>query len=320
MPAISSSAPGKVILCGEHAVVYGQPAIALPVHQVRTKTSIFARPIAPAGEVRLVAPAIVLDTTLASLDEQHPLGTTVTLVCEELGVRSIPACEIRISTSIPIAAGLGSSASVTVSLSRALAAFLGHPLPDDTVNHIAFEVEKLHHGTPSGIDNTVITYETPVYFRKGQPLQSLQILNGFTLLIADSGTPGSTAQTVAAVREKWQQEPQRYETLFARIGKIVEHVHELLLSGELVNDAALLTQNHHLLQELGVSTPRLDFLVDTALNAGAAGAKLSGGGGGGNVIAVTSSEKTDIVAEALKAAGAVEVIVTHIPGLYGDLQ
>jgi len=97
-------------------------------------------------------------------------------------------------------------------------------------------------------------------------------------------------------------------------------VHEILLSGELVHDAALLTQNHHLLQELGVSTPKLDDLVNSALKAGAAGAKLSGGGGGGNIIAVTSAEKIDLVTEAVKSAGAVEVIVTHIPGENGGVQ
>lgn len=318
MPAISSSAPGKVILCGEHAVVYGQPAIALPVNQVSTKTTILARPIAPAGEVLLIAPGIQLDTSLASLDEQHPLKAAVSLVCEELGVQSIPACEIRISSSIPLAAGLGSSASVTVSLSRALAQFLGHPLPDDAVNRIAFEVEKIHHGTPSGIDNTVITYEAPVYFCKDKPLQRLDIVNGFSVVIADSGTPGSTALTVAAVREKWQQEIDRYSAIFYNIGEIVDQVHEILLSRELVKEAALLTENHLLLRQLGVSTPMLDRLVDAALLAGATGAKLSGGGGGGNVIAVSSSENAPAVAEAFQTAGAVQVIVTHIPGKNGS--
>jgi mevalonate kinase len=320
MPAISSSAPGKVILCGEHAVVYGQPAIALPVQQVRTKTTILAQPIAPTGEVRLIAPVIGLNTTLDALDERHPLHTTITLVCEEIGIRSMPACEIRIISNIPVAAGMGSSASVTVSLSRALTQFLGHPLQDDAINRIAFEVEKIHHGTPSGIDNSVITYEAPVYFRKGETMQKLKIRHGFSLVIADSGTPGSTAKTVAAVREKWQREPNKYATLFGAIGEIVEQVHEILLSGELVHDAALLTQNHHLLQELGVSTPKLDDLVNSALKAGAAGAKLSGGGGGGNIIAVTSAEKIDLVTEAVKSAGAVEVIVTHIPGENGGVQ
>jgi len=317
MPAISSSAPGKVILCGEHAVVYGQPAIALPVQQVRTKTTILARPIAPAGEVRVIAPGIQLDTLLENLDPGHPLRAVTNLVAAELKTKSIPACEIRINTSIPMAAGLGSSAAVSVSLARALAQFLGHPLDNEIVNQIAFEVEKIHHGTPSGIDNTVITYEEPVYFRKGEPPQRMEILEGFTLVIANSGTPSSTVQTVSRVRAAWQQKQQKYESLFARIGEIVEQVREIIQTGNLTRNASLLTENHQLLREMGVSTQELDLLVNAALDAGAAGAKLSGGGGGGTIIAISESERIEAVVAALKNAGTQQVIVTQIPGTRG---
>ena len=317
MPAISSSAPGKVILCGEHAVVYGQPAIALPVQQVRTKTTILARPIAPAGEVRVIAPGIQLDTLLENLDPGHPLRAVTYLVAAELKTKSIPACEIRINTSIPMAAGLGSSAAVSVSLARALAQFLGHPLDNEIVNQIAFEVEKIHHGTPSGIDNTVITYEEPVYFRKGEPPQRMEILEGFTLVIANSGTPSSTVQTVSRVRADWQQEQQKYESLFARIGKIVDQVREIIQTGNLTRNASLLTENHQLLREMGVSTQELDLLVYAALDAGAAGAKLSGGGGGGTIIAISESERIEAVVAACKNAGTQQVIVTQIPGTRG---
>lgn len=317
MPANYSSAPGKVILCGEHAVVYGQPAIALPVHQVRTKTSILAKPAAPAGEVRVYAPGIQMDTMLEQLVNEDPLRAAIEMVRDELKIRSIPACEIRINTSIPIAAGLGSSASVTVSVVRALSQFFGHPLPDEIVNRIAFEVEKIHHGTPSGIDNTVITYEVPVFFQKGKPIESLKIKNGFTVLIADSGSPSLTAETVAGVRKKWQHEGEKCEAIFTKIGEIVNKVHGILISDDLLTHAALLTENHQLLRELGVSTPTLDRLVDAALSAGAIGAKLSGGGGGGNVIALVTDDKVDPIVKAFKANSAVDVIVTGIPGVTG---
>jgi len=314
MPAISSFAPGKVILCGEHAVVYGQPAIALPVHQVHAKTTIIARPAAPTGEVRILAPDIHLDILLEDLDPVQPLRAAIIYVMETLAIHSLPACEIRINTTIPLAAGLGSSAAVTVSLVRALSQFLGHPLPDETVNQITFEVEKIHHGTPSGIDNTVITYRTPVLFQRGKPLQRLDILNGFTLVIADSGFPASTAETVAGVRQRWQQDKETYDNLFARIGETVTRVHGILRTGNLLEHGDLLTKNHQLLRELGVSTPTLDTLVNAAIDAGACGAKLSGGGGGGNIIAVATPQTVNRVAEAVKINGAVGVIVTEIPG------
>jgi len=206
---------------------------------------------------------------------------------------------------------------VSVSLARALAQFLGHPLDNEIVNQIAFEVEKIHHGTPSGIDNTVITYEEPVYFRKGEPPQRMEILEGFTLVIANSGTPSSTVQTVSRVRADWLQEQQKYESLFARIGKIVDLVREIIQTGNLTRNASLLTENHQLLREMGVSTQELDLLVYAALDAGAAGAKLSGGGGGGTIIAISESERIEAVVAACKNAGTQQVIVTQIPGTRG---
>jgi len=317
MPAITSSAPGKVILCGEHAVVYGAPAIALPVFQVSTKTTILARPFAPTGSVRIVAPCIDLNSDLNALLDNHPLRAASTLVMQELGFSRLQACEIRIHTSIPIAAGLGSSASVTVSLARALSAFHGHPLSDEAVNRVAFEVEKLHHGTPSGIDNTVITYRVPVYFIKSLPIEHLTIRNPFSLVIADSGTASLTAETVAGVRERWLSDKDRYDVIFANISNLSREVKRILEEDDLTHNAALLTRNHELLKELGVSTPALDDLVNCALEAGALGAKLSGGGGGGNIIALVSSSQAESVARALEQHGAARTIITTIPPARG---
>lgn len=314
MPAISASAPGKIILCGEHAVVYGTPAIALPLTQVSTRTSIFAHPINSAGEVRITASSIGLDSTLDLLSNQHPLRAAILMVEEELGITALPACEIHITTTLPLAAGLGSSASVTVSLVRALSQFMGYPFSDELVNKIAFEVEKIHHGTPSGIDNTVITYQTPVLFRRGSPIEHLEILNAFTLVIADSGAASSTAETVAGVRERWLQDSKTFNGYFSRIGVLTDRISQVLRNGDLTENGSLLTENHEVLQSIGVSTSLLDRLVATALDAGATGAKLSGGGGGGNVIAIVESSLVSGVVQALTSCGAVRTIITTIPG------
>lgn len=312
MPAITSSAPGKVILCGEHAVVYGAPAIALPVFNVSTKTTVVARPAAPEGAVRIIAPCVNLNSSFEEIEDNHPLRAAVSLVLKELGIARLQACEIRIGTSIPIAAGLGSSASVTVSLARALSAFLGHPLPDASINHIAFEVEKIHHGTPSGIDNTVITYQVPVYFQKGMPIEHLAIRNPFTLVIADSGWHSPTAEMVAGVRERWLADRERYERLFSKIASLSIEIKNFLLEGDLAANGNYLTRNHELLRELGVSTPLLDKLVNAALEAGAYGAKLSGGGGGGTIIALVNEASADTVTTALEQHGASRTITTTI--------
>jgi mevalonate kinase len=252
MPAISSIAPGKIILCGEHAVVYGEPAIALPVDQVHSKTIIVPLPSAPAGEVRIVAPGIGLYTTLDKLNENHSLHLALMLIQKEFGISHFTACEIRVTPTIPIASGLGSRASITVSLTRAVAQFLGHPLPDEVVNQIAFETEKIHHGTPSGIDNTVITYQSPVYFRKGQPLERMAIKNGFTMLIADTGMPSSTAQMVKFVHDRWLEERKTFDSCFSRIGEICQMIYQVLRTADLKEQAHLLTENHELLKTIGV--------------------------------------------------------------------
>ena len=312
MPAITSTAPGKIILCGEHAVVYGSPAIALPVFEVKTKTTILAHPTANTGEVRIIAPCIQLDSDLSSLENQHPLRLATDLVMLELGITKLQACEIRINTTIPLAAGLGSSASVTVSLVKALSSFLGHPLAEDAVNRIAFEVEKIHHVTPSGIDNTVITYQAPVFFQKGLPIEHLNIRTSFTLVIADSGSASPTAATVAGVRERWLVNPNHYDSLFYQISEISRQIRMILCEGDLTVNGFLLTKNHELLREMGVSTPVLDHLVSSALEAGATGAKLSGGGGGGNIIAIVDEESAMSVARAMVEDGATRTIISSV--------
>jgi mevalonate kinase len=312
MPAISSSAPGKLILCGEHAVVYGQPAIALPINDVKTRCVILAKPSADPSEVLIKDHAFGLDTRLSSLNADHPIRRTVELVLAELKINHLPACEIQIHSTIPHSGGLGSSASMAVALTRALANFLGHPFDDAQVNEIAFEIEKLHHRTPSGIDNTVITYGKPVFYIKDTPIELLEITHPMVLLIADSGIKGSTAKAVDHVRKLWKASPIEFEGYFTEVGGITLNIKRLLTSGEFEKIGALLTRNHQLLKEIGVSLPALDHLVDVANRSGAFGAKLSGGGLGGNVLALVPPDLVDQARNNLLRSGAAHVLVARI--------
>jgi len=308
MPAISVSSPGKIILCGEHAVVYGQPAIAIPVPQISCTTKVFAHPTAPKGEIWVKAADIGVDGVLETLEATHPIRSAVELVKDHFSIPSLPACEIRITSTIPIASGLGSSASTSVSLISALVEFIGHPLSTFDINQLAFEVEKLHHGNPSGVDNTVIAYHQPVFFTRGKPLEFIQIKTPLHFIIANTGVSASTAEAVAGVRERWLREPKNYDALFANIGEISNAVREQLGKGEISQVGQLLSQNHCYLQKLGVSCPELDALVDASLQAGALGAKLSGGGLGGNMIALVKEEDSARVNDHLKLAGAASTI------------
>jgi mevalonate kinase len=313
MPSISCSAPGKVILCGEHAVIYGSAAIALPVFQVSTVTRIFAKPVSPSGEVHIISPQISMDTSLSSIPIQNPLRATIEFVMQELKIDHIPACEIRIQSTLPLAAGMGSSASVTVSLVRALSTFLGHPFENKIINQIAFEVEKLYHGSPSGIDNSVITFETPLLFQLESGIQTLKIARSFSLVIADTGIKSSTAAAVAGVRKRWEKNKNSFEIIFNEIDHLTKQIKDALEQGKLEVIGPALTRNHELLQHIGVSSKELDQLVVAAVDSGAFGAKLSGGGLGGNMIALVAEENALEIAHHLEEKGASRTIITSIP-------
>ncbi|MCX8062948.1 MAG: mevalonate kinase [Anaerolineales bacterium] len=312
MPAFTAQAPAKIILFGEHAVVYGRPAIAVPVTALQTRAIVRADPHASHGQVHLLAPAVQLDAWLDELEPNHPLRRVVELTAQELGAAYIPACQITIQSTIPVASGLGSGAAVSVAVIRALAAYLGRALPDETVSAIAYEVEKIHHGTPSGVDNTVIALRKAVFFARGQPIQPLRVGRPFLLLIADSGIPSPTALTVGEVRSAWQQNPTHYEALFDQIAAIVVQARSLIENGSSDHLGDLMNRNQTLLRELGVSSPELERLIHAALRAGALGAKLSGGGRGGNIIALVSEVNAPVVAQSLEEAGAKGVIRTTV--------
>lgn len=312
MPAISSSAPGKCILLGEHSVVYHRPAIAIPVTQVRAHTVITPRPTAAPGEIRIQAPDIDMEADLDDLPSDHPLLRAVQVVLNELHPVQVPAFLLRITSTIPVAAGLGSSAAVSVSIIRAVSTFLGQPLPDEKVSDLAYQVEKLQHGNPSGVDNTVVSYAQPVVFQRGMPFEHLIIAQPFTLVIADSGKSSPTAQVVEDVRRQWEKSPSQYERIFDEIAALVNRAKTVLVRGPLLELGGLLSRNHEWLQQIKVSCPELDQLVSTALASGALGAKLSGGGRGGNVIALVIPQNAEDIAEALRSAGAVRTIITTV--------
>lgn len=312
MPAFTATAPGKIILFGEHAVVYGRPAIAVPVDKVRARATIVADPKGEPGSVKVQAPDVGFDGELAAIPEDHPLAGALLAVFEEIDLERVPACKVRITSTIPIAAGLGSGAAVSVALIRAMAAFLGFPLSSERISALAYKVEKIHHGTPSGIDNTVVTFHKPVYFIRNKPVEILRLPKPFTVVIGDTGITSPTAAAVGDVRANWQADPGRYEILFDAIGEIAQEARRMIESGQPDAIGPLMDDNQSCLSEMGVSSPELDRLVEAARGAGALGAKLSGAGRGGNMIALTSAQKADDLERSLYEQGAKMVITTLV--------
>ncbi len=143
MPAITITAPGKIILFGEHAVVYNRPAIAAPLAQVRARAVAMAEPRWVPGRVMIQAPDLNRQSFLDDLPQSDPLALAIRLVLSETGIVRFPACTLRVSSTIPMAAGLGSGAAVSVALIRSFSQFLGHPLSDERVSALAYEVDRI---------------------------------------------------------------------------------------------------------------------------------------------------------------------------------
>lgn len=304
-----ASAPGKIILFGEHAVVYGRPALAVPVTQVHADVDIVD---ASRAGIWIHAPDISLHAEWISLPSDHPIASVLHNFFFSFDISPFPSLDIHITSTIPMASGLGSGAAVTVALVRALSAHLDHPMTDEQVNAFAYEIEKLHHGTPSGIDNTVVTYARPVYFIKGQPIETFAVGRPFTIVIGDTGISAPTKESVGDVRKLWEADKARWERVFDQVGEISRIAKKQIESGHIDSLGDLMNRNHALLQEMTVSSPELDRLVESARRSGASGAKMSGGGRGGNMIALVEKENAPAVAEALLSAGAKRTIITTI--------
>jgi mevalonate kinase len=305
----TASAPGKIILMGEHAVVYGRPAMAAPVHQVQATATLTVDD--DAAELWIDAADVNQRFTLSAAPTAHPLALALRLAVTAVQ-RPAPGGELRVRSTIPVAGGMGSGAAVSTAIVRAVAAWAGLALPPAAVSALAYEVERLHHGTPSGIDNTVIAYAQPVWFVKGQPPQPFAIPHPFWLVIASTGIASPTHETVGDVRRGWQADPALFEGLFEQVAGLVNAGRAAMLAGDWSSLGARMTANHAILRQMGVSAPILDRLVAAANAAGAYGAKLSGGGRGGNVIALVERSTAAAVGQAMHGAGATAVIITPI--------
>ncbi len=305
----ATTAPGKVILFGEHAVVYGRPALAAPVTHLRARAT-----VVPTGrpDVGLIAPDLGRTMRLSAAPTDNPLAVAIRAVAAHLGRALSDGYDLTVGSDIPIASGLGSGAAIAVAVIRALALYAGPAggLSREIVSRLAYEVERLHHGTPSGIDNTVIAYEQPVYFVRregGNLIEPFAPARPLRLLIGDTGVRSATRDVVGDVRRRWQAEPARFEAIFDACGRVADAGRAALAVGDLTTVGRLMDENHIWLARMTVSSAPLDTLVAAAQRAGALGAKLSGAGRGGNMIALVTAEMEQAVAMALSAAGAVRV-------------
>ena len=303
-------APGKVILLGEHAVVYGRPAVAAPVRDVQAMAVV--EDALPGSGVTIVAEDLNRTFSLFDAPRDDPLRVIVSATLSRLGMGVRVDLKITVSSTIPVARGLGSGAAVSTAIVRALAQHRGRWLTSRAVSDLVFETEKIHHGTPSGIDNTVIAFEKPVYFVRDKVMDIFWVGEPFQLVIGDTGVASPTRVAVEDVRAAWERDQERYDEIFDEIGTLAHMGRGAIEAGDVEAMGRLMDANQELLRLIGVSSPELEGLIEAARQGGALGAKLSGAGRGGNMIAVMTPETVGQVSMMLRMAGAKNVIVTEV--------
>jgi len=278
---------GKAILLGEHAVVYGRHAIAVPL-PLTTRAV-----VEDAGHgVELIIPRWGVEYQLAKpVEQRRSFERAAGAILDRLGLteRNI---RIEVFPDVPRGMGLGGSAAIAVAIIRALDRHFGLKLSDGEVNELAFLSEEIAHGKPSGIDNTLATYGRPLVYRRGTPplVEPLNLSQPLHLVIGLTHEEGLTAKTVGHVREARERNPRLYEKIFDDIDALVLQAVSALQDNDVKTLGELMNICQGLLNALQVSTPELERLIGIARGAGALGAKLTGGGGGGAMIALCDGD------------------------------
>ena len=273
-PRLRAFGPGKVILLGEHAVVYGMEAVAVPL-----SFGVQAQAI-PAAACSLRLPLGLRGP------RRHQLLRAFSVAAAATGR---PAVRLALESSLPLSMGLGSSAAVSVAISSVLLQAASGDVSAARLHRLAHRMEVVFHGTPSGVDAACSAWAVPIRFRRRgahrPPLvRPLRVARPFELLVALAGVRQPTLDTVAGLRRRQARWPARYRRLFQEVGRLAEEGARAAEAGELTALGDAMNVNQGLLVALGVSSPALDGMAAWLREAGALGAKLTGAGGDGGAV------------------------------------
>ncbi len=285
---------GKVILFNEHFVVYGVPAIASAID----KTTTASVQQSPSGLVlhdeRPATPGY-------KEDKKEQQQDSLQYIFQAMDIER--NLEIWLGGDLKAASGIGASAASCAAIARAIddEYDMGYSVED--INHVAYEGERGYHGTPSGVDNTVATYGGLVWFQSGD-VERIDLDEPVRIVMGNTGIVADTKQAVAGVRERKEQQPEKYERILRQADELAHEARDALLAADWPTVGQYMNRNHELLQQIEVSSEELDELVDLAREQGAPGAKMTGGGLGGFMVALTPDEELqESVAAAIEDAG-----------------
>ncbi|MFQ5758229.1 MAG: mevalonate kinase [Candidatus Bathyarchaeia archaeon] len=306
---VRASAPAKVILFGEHFVVYGEPAIVLAIDKrahVRARLRKDQRIYINSTSLGLSGffrgdhfqPECGGQEAHRELEPIKIATQRVLKVSEEKA-----GVDIEVFSQIPVAAGLGSSAAVAAAVAAGVSQLLDLDMAKEKIFNIALEAERFIHGTPSGIDPAISTYGGVILFQKGKGITMLKTDADLPLVVGDTRMKRSTGDMVAKLRRRRERYPSVIDPVLKVGGEIVRSAVKALKSGDPEALGELMNTNQGLLSAVGVSSESLGRLIYAAREAGALGAKLTGAGGGGCMIALCSQDKLKRVAEAIERVG-----------------
>ncbi len=302
-----SIASGKIILMGEHSVVYGKPAIALPFYNVDVTCTVKSH----RGDIVLETYSNDKRIKLAPEDTVG-LNKLIHLTLDYLGQKK-KNLKIILNSTIPQKRGLGSSAAVSIAISKALFDYFEAEPNISKIEEFVHVAESIHHHNPSGLDAATVLNETFMYYNSNRHVLPLDSTVDAYLIVADTGVEGNTYTSVSNVVKRLEKFPESTTNIIDELGMLTEFAKTSINRNDVIGLGNFMSRSHKLLKTLGVSNTKLDHLVGVALDHKALGAKLTGGGNGGCIIALSNSkEQAKIIYDKLYEASAKRVWVTNL--------
>ena len=310
---VTFSAPGKVILFGEHAVVYGHPAIVMAIN-LRARSKVYS---SQSQKVTLALPNIypnslfTFDEVSQSYFEEKKDNNTIKLdsfnyitntIFQQ--ANKIQPLHIVVDSDVPSSVGLGSSAAVSVATIASLSYFMCLDFSLKEINEMAFETEVITHGKPSGIDNTIATFGRIQYYKQKRFDDIVAEGIPFYIVVVNSGISRSTKEHVENVAKLMRNDPSKYNRILQQIDDLTEKARVFMKEGETSELGILMNENHQLLELLGVGHTSLSDLRKLLEKHGSLGSKLTGAGGGGCVIGLYDDyKKADLAVNEIRKKG-----------------
>jgi len=325
---VVASAPGKVTLFGEHAIVYGYPAIVTAIGrrvwvtaESRSDDAVVIAALdlrVPGVVVTYRGSEVIIGTDYGkTLSAVAYLRKAIEVTSDYLGARG--GVNLTVRSEMPVGAGLGTSAAVSVATIAAYSKTLGYELGKDEIARLGWEVEKAVQGIASPMDTSIASFGGTIkIWREGSEFvrKRLSVSIEEPLIIGYVERQHTTAEMVKAVKNLKERYGELIELIMRAIGRLTEEAESALLQGDVLKVGTLMNVNHGLLEALNVSTMRLNQIVYAARAAGALGAKLTGAGGGGAVIALANKDDAERVELAVKLHSSMSLKTTFgAPGV-----